>query len=284
MRVAFLGLGRMGAPMAARLSGFDLTVWNRTPRPERVPHGARAADTPRAAVADADVVVTMVADGGALLGLLDGPDGVLAGDLANDAVLVDMSTIGPSAAHEVGERASRAGIAFLDAPVSGSTPAAESGQLVTMVGGPERALERARPVLEALTREQIHLGATGTGAAMKLALNLALAVTNQTIAETLVLAERSGIARSAAYDVLAAGALASPYVGYKRAAFEDPDHQPVAFSIELMRKDVRLALELAERAGLDLPAGRSAADGLDRALERGLADADLVQVLRALDA
>jgi 3-hydroxyisobutyrate dehydrogenase-like beta-hydroxyacid dehydrogenase len=284
VRVAFLGLGRMGAPMAARLSDFDLTVWNRTPRPERVPAGATIADTPSAAVADADVVVTMVADGGALIALIEGPDGVLSGDLAAGAVLVDMSTIGPSAAHDVASRAARAGIAFLDAPVSGSTPAAQSGQLVAMVGGPARALERVRPVLAAMTREQLHLGETGTGAAMKLALNLALAVTNQTIAETLLLAERAGIARAAAYDVLEAGALASPYVGYKRAAFEDPEGSPVAFSIELMRKDVRLALELARRAGLDLPAGQSAAAGLDRALDGGLGDADLVSVLRALDA
>jgi 3-hydroxyisobutyrate dehydrogenase-like beta-hydroxyacid dehydrogenase len=280
MRVAFLGLGRMGAPMAARLDGFNLTVWNRTPRPERVPAGARSADSARAAVEGAEVVVTMVADGDALLALLDD---VLAGDLADDAVLVDMSTIGPVAAREAGARCSRAGVAFLDAPVSGSTPAAASGQLVAMVGGNAEALERARPVLEAMTRAQLHLGETGTGAAMKLALNLALAVTNQTIAETLLLAERAGIPRSAAYDVLEAGALASPYVGYKRAAFEDPDGQPVAFSIELMRKDVRLALELAERAGLDLPAGRSAAHGLDRALDGGLGEADLVAVLRALD-
>lgn len=283
MRVAFLGLGRMGAPMAARLSEFDLSVWNRTPRPERVPAGAGAAATPREAVAGADVVVTMVADGDALIALLEGPDGVFAGDLADDAVLVDMSTIGPAAAHDVAVRATRAGLAFLDAPVSGSTPAAQSGQLVTMVGGPAQALEHARPVLAAMTREQIHLGETGTGAAMKVALNLALAVTNQTIAETLVLAERAGIARAAAYDVLEAGALASPYVAYKRAAFEDPEGTPVAFSVELMRKDVRLALELASRSGLDLPAGRSAADGLDAALERGLGDEDLVAVMRALD-
>ena len=243
----------------------------------------RTAATPRAAASGADVVVTMVADGAALEALLEGPDGVLAGDLPGGGVLVDMSTIGPEAARAVAARAAAAGLDFLDAPVSGSTALARDGTLLAMVGGTAAALERARPVLDAMTRRQIHVGPTGAGAAMKLAINLALAVTNQSIAETLVLAQRAGIERDRAYDVLEAGALASPYVGYKRAAFEDPDGTPVAFSIELMRKDVRLALELAGRTGLDLLTGRAAAVGLDRAVDGGLAERDLVSVLRAVD-
>jgi len=282
--VAFLGLGRMGAPMAARIAaaGHPLMVWNRTPRPERVPDGATAAPTPREAAAGAEVIVTMVADGPALDAVVDGPDGILAG-APPGAILVDMSTIGPQAARAVAARAARAGVAFLDAPVSGSTPAARSGRLVAIAGGDADVLERARPVLATMTRAQLHLGATGAGATMKLALNAALAVTNQTIAETLALAERSGIARADAYDVLAAGALASPFVGYKREAFLDPEHAPVAFSIDLMAKDVDLALGVAGLAGVALPVVESVRAQLARARDAGLGERDLASVLETYD-
>jgi 3-hydroxyisobutyrate dehydrogenase-like beta-hydroxyacid dehydrogenase len=283
--VAFLGLGRMGAPMAARIAeaGHPLTVYNRTPRPELVPNGASAATTPGEAVAEAEVIVTMVADGPALMAVLDGPDGVLAGAPAG-AVLVDMSTIGPEAATEAAARCAAGGVRFLDAPVSGSVPAAQSGALLAMVGGPGDALEVARPVLEAMTARQVHLGPVGAGATMKLALNLMLAVTNETIAETLVITERAGIGREQAYEVLAGGALASPYVGYKREAFADPAAAPVAFSVALMDKDVSLALAMAERLGARAPAGHAAACMLARALDGGLGDTDVVNVLRSLQA
>jgi 3-hydroxyisobutyrate dehydrogenase-like beta-hydroxyacid dehydrogenase len=280
---AFLGLGRMGAPMAARIAGagHPLTVYNRTPRPELVPEGAAAAPTPREAVAEAEVIITMVADGRALQAVLDGPDGVLAG-AHSGAVLVDMSTIGPTAATEAAMRCASAGLDFLDGPVSGSVPAAQSGTLLAMVGGSDAALQRARPVLEAMTSRQLHLGPVGAGATMKLALNLMLAVTNETIAETLVMTERAGIGRELAYEVLASGALASPYVGYKRDAFADPASAQVAFSVALMDKDVRLALAMAQRLGARAPAGHAAGCMLARALDDGLGDADVSSVLRTL--
>jgi 3-hydroxyisobutyrate dehydrogenase/2-hydroxy-3-oxopropionate reductase len=274
----------MGAPMAARVAaaGHPLAVWNRTPRPGRVPGSASVAATPREAAVGAEIIITMVADAAALDAVVDGPDGILAGARPG-AVLIDMSTVGPDAARGVAARAARAGVAFLDAPVSGSTPAAASGQLVAIVGGDASGLERARPVLRAMTREQLHLGPTGAGATMKLALNAALAVTNQTIAETLALAERSGIRREAAYDVLAAGALASPFVGYKREAFLDPAHAPVAFSVDLMAKDVDLALRVAGRAGVALPVVDAVRGQLARAREAGLGERDLASVLETYD-
>jgi 3-hydroxyisobutyrate dehydrogenase-like beta-hydroxyacid dehydrogenase len=280
---AFLGLGRMGAPMAARIAagGHPLTVYNRTPRPELVPAGSAAAGTPREAVAEAKVIITMVADGPALQAVLDGPDGVLAAARPG-AVLVDMSTIGPEAAVKAAAQCASAGLDFLDSPVSGSVPAAQSGTLLAMVGGSEAALERARPLLQAMTSRQLHLGPVGSGATMKLALNLMLAVTNETIAETLVITERAGISRELAYEVLASGALASPYVGYKRAAFTDPATAPVAFSVALMDKDVGLALAMAQRLGARAPAGHAAGCMLARALDDGLGDADVSSVLRTL--
>jgi 3-hydroxyisobutyrate dehydrogenase/2-hydroxy-3-oxopropionate reductase len=278
--VAFLGLGRMGVPMAARLAatGFGLRVWNRTPRPDAVPEGAVVADTPRATVASADFIVTMLADMDALLAVLGGPNGILAG--ANSGgVLIDMSTIGPHAARLVDSQAQSAGLTFVDAPVSGSVGLAASGALVAIVGGDPAVVERVRPVLAAMTREQIHLGEVGTGAAMKIALNAALAVTNQTIAETLALAERAAIARERAYDVLSIGALSSPYLGYKRQAFLDPEGSPVAFSVALMAEDVTLALELANETKLDLPVLSVVSEQLRRAREVGLGERDLSAVV-----
>jgi 3-hydroxyisobutyrate dehydrogenase-like beta-hydroxyacid dehydrogenase len=283
--VAFAGLGRMGAPMAARVAaaGHPLAVWNRSTRPEAVPDAATVGATPAEAARGAQVIITMVADAAALTSILDGPEGLLAG-AQTDAVLVDMSTIGPSAALAAAERCATAGVTFLDAPVSGSVPAASAGTLLTMIGGPADALERALPVLRVMTATQIHLGSTGTGATMKLALNLMLAVTNEAIAETLLIAERAGIARERAYDVLAGGAVASPYVGYKRAAFADPARAPVAFSVGLMDKDVTLALAMAEALGVSVPAGTAAGGTLRRALAEGLAETDVVNVLRTLAA
>jgi 3-hydroxyisobutyrate dehydrogenase-like beta-hydroxyacid dehydrogenase len=281
-RCAFLGLGRMGAPMATRLAAaLPTAVWNRTSgRAAEIP-GAEAAATPAQAVAEADVVVTMVADGAALSAVLDGPEGVLAG-IRPGTVVVDMSTIGPAAARATAARCAAAGCAFLDAPVSGSVALAGEGTLVAMVGGPAEALGRARPALAAMTRAQLHLGAQGVGAAMKLALNLALAVTNQAIAETLAIAERSGIAREQAYEVLAAGALGSPYVQYKRAAFADPEQAPVAFSVDLMRKDVALALGVAKELGVELAVGDAAADALEDVAREGYGARDLSSALTAL--
>ena len=167
-------------------------------------------------------------------------------------VWLEMSTIGPTAARRFAARAADAGVEMLDAPVSGSTAAAEAATLASMVGGSEAALERARPVLEAMTETHFHLGPSGAGAAMKLAVNVMLAAQTVAIAEALVMAELAGIGRAAAYDVIAAGALASPFVDYKRDAFLDSDGTPPAFALDLMRKDLRLALEQGAAAGLPL--------------------------------
>lgn len=278
---AFLGLGTMGVPMARRLAAAfpgEVTVWNRTAARTAEVAGARPAPTPAEAVAESGVIVTMLADGAALDAVLEGPDGVLAGARAG-SVLVDMSTIGPAAARAAAARCADAGVQFLDAPVSGSVPAATDGSLIAMAGGPAAALEQARPALAAMTRRQLHLGEHGAGAAMKLALNLQLAVVNQAIAETLVLAESAGVSREDAYEVIASGSMASPYVGYKRAAFADPEHAPVAFAVDLMRKDVRLALALADDCGVELAVGDAAATALERLARAGYGERDVSSAL-----
>jgi 3-hydroxyisobutyrate dehydrogenase-like beta-hydroxyacid dehydrogenase len=153
-----------------------------------------------------------------------------------------------------------------------------------MVGGDPGAYETASPVLDAMTKAHALLGPSGSGAAMKLAVNAMIAVTNESLAETLALAERFGIERTRAYDVLAGGVLASPFLLYKRGAFLQPEREPVAFTTSLMRKDLALAEELATTVGARIPAAAAAADVLDDALRAGLGDADFASVLTVLAA
>jgi 3-hydroxyisobutyrate dehydrogenase-like beta-hydroxyacid dehydrogenase len=285
MKVTFIGIGKMGLPMAGNLirAGHDVTVFNRTLSrcdPLR-DDGATVATSAAEAVREAEVLVTMLADPAAVEDQVLADEAVLSG-APDGLVWLEMSTIGPTAARDFAARASDAGVEMLDTPVSGSVPAAAAAALVAMVGGSGDGLERARPVLEAMTKAHFHLGGTGAGAAMKLAVNVMIASQTVAISEALVLAEAAGIERSGAYEVIAAGALASPFVDYKKAAFLDPDGVPPAFALDLMRKDLRLALEQGDAAGLPLLGAGASADvmTLAAALEGG--DEDVVRVADAL--
>jgi len=281
VRIGFAGLGHMGLPMATRLAdaGLPLTVWNRT-RSRAAPLADRgvpvAASLPELA-AGSDVLITMLADGPAARAVWS----ALLPACRPGCTGVDMSTTGPSAAREIAAEAGRHGVAFLDAPVSGSTALAAQGTLTTMVGGPADALDQVRPVLAALTARQVHLGPAGAGAAMKLAVNIMIAATNQAVAEALALAADAGIAPASAYDTLAASAVASPFLGYKRDAYLAGD-APVAFTAALMAKDLELALSLAGSAGLPLPVATAARRSLADACAAGYADADFSCVARLL--
>jgi 3-hydroxyisobutyrate dehydrogenase-like beta-hydroxyacid dehydrogenase len=285
VKVAFIGTGKMGLPMAGNVlrAGHDLTVFNRTASrtdPLR-DDGATVATTAAEAVRDAEVLVTMVADGAAVDAQLEGDEGFLS-EAPDGLVWLEMSTIGPTAARRFAARAADAGIQMLDAPVSGSVTVAEAGGLVAMVGGPAEALERARPVLEAMTKAHFHLGGAGAGAAMKLAVNVMIASQTVAISEALNLAEAAGIERADAYEVIAAGALASPFVDYKKAAFLDPDGTPPAFALDLMRKDLKLALEQGEAAGLPLLGASAVSEAVTVAAGLEGGDQDLVRVADAL--
>jgi 3-hydroxyisobutyrate dehydrogenase-like beta-hydroxyacid dehydrogenase len=284
MNVGFVGIGRMGLPMAHNIlaAGFPLTVWNR--RAERCDQLAEAgavvaSDLPELA-RSADVVVTMVADGAAAREVLI--DSGLLDALRPGSVVLEMSTIGPLAATALAREASTRDVALLDSPVSGSVAVAEAAQLFAMVGGEADAYERARPVLDAMTKGHLHVGRSGAGAAMKLAVNGVIAVTNEAIAEALVLAERYGIERETAYDVLAGGAVASPFLLYKRESFLHPDTAPVGFTTALMRKDLALALALAADLDVPLPAVEAAERVLAASELVHLEDADVARVADVL--
>lgn len=255
--VGVLGIGRMGGSMARALAatGFEVVCWNRTSEAAETlatELGGRAVARPADVAAAADICISMLADGAAVEAVFRGPDGLLAGARPGN-VLVDSSTVPPSTIRGFETDARAAGVGLLDAPVSGSVALAQSGSLTIMVGGETADLEGARPVLDALAKTVFHMGPLGNGAAMKLAVNAVIFGLNEALAEGLVLAEAAGIDRTLAYDVLAASAAGAPFVGYKRGAFLDPDNTPVAFSLDLAAKDLRLIAALARGVGVPTP-------------------------------
>jgi 3-hydroxyisobutyrate dehydrogenase len=285
-RVAVLGAGKMAGAMVGTLrrGGFDVTVWNRTPeRAETVAsaHGATIASSSSEAVAAADVVLSSLADDGAVLATYLGENGA-ASACGPDHVVIEMSTIAPDTARRVGEAVAATGAVFLDAPVSGSVPTVEKGELTIMVGGDPTALERARPVLEALAAKVFHVGGPGAGATVKLAVNALVHAIDVGLSEALVLAEKAGVDRSAAYDVFAAGAAAAPFVLYKRPAFEDPDKAPLTFTLDLMAKDLDLILSLAREVGASMGQAERNREVVERALTAGFSGRDMSSVAEYL--
>jgi 3-hydroxyisobutyrate dehydrogenase-like beta-hydroxyacid dehydrogenase len=275
-KVALLGTGRMGGAMVGTLrrAGFDVVAWNRDRgKCHAVAHtsGAEVAEGAAEAASAADVAITSLADDAAVEAVYaDAVEGFHAGQ-----VVLEMSTIAPETVRKVARSVQGRGATMLDAPVSGSVPVVERGELLIMVGGDPDALERARPVLEALSSTIIHVGELGTGATMKLAVNALVHGLAVALSESLVLAERAGVERTTAYEVFASGAAAAPFVLYKRAAFERPDETPVAFSLDLVGKDLDLILALAERVGAPMPQADTNREEVGAALAAGMGESDM---------
>ncbi|RPJ15628.1 MAG: NAD(P)-dependent oxidoreductase [Actinobacteria bacterium] len=266
----------MGGAMVGTLrrAGFDVVAWNRDRgKCHAVAHtsGAEVADGAAEAASAADVAITSLADDAAVEAVYaEALEGFHAGQ-----VVLEMSTIAPETVRKVARSVQGRGATMLDAPVSGSVPVVERGELLIMVGGDPDALERARPVLEALSSTIIHVGELGTGATMKLAVNALVHGLAVALSESLVLAERAGVERTTAYEVFASGAAAAPFVLYKRAAFERPDETPVAFSLDLVAKDLDLILALAERVGAPMPQGDTNRAEVRAALAAGMGASDM---------
>jgi 3-hydroxyisobutyrate dehydrogenase/2-hydroxy-3-oxopropionate reductase len=257
VQVGVLGTGRMGSAMASRLAaeGFQLVLYNRSrDRAAALADaiGATVAETPADVARRVDVLISMVADEQAVDTLYRGPDAALEG-LSGRTVVADMSTVPPSVIRGLESAVRATGAGVLDAPVSGSVPLAQAGTLTIMAGGESADLERARPVLEALSSRIFHMGPLGAGATIKLAVNSVVFGLSQSLAESLVLAERAGVDRALAWEVFKAGAIGAPFVHYKRDAFVEPGAHPVAFSLDLVAKDLRLILGLAEAVGASMP-------------------------------
>ncbi len=281
---AFLGLGVMGAGMAGRLldAGLPLAVWNRTAgRAEPFARrGARVTSTPRDAASGADVVIAMVADDAASRAVWLGDAGALAG-LRSGAVAIESSTLSPAWIDELAAAAAARGAALLDAPVTGSRTHAASGELRFLVGGPAPALERARPAFSAMGRDVVYLGATGSGARLKLINNFLCGVQAASLAEAVALVERSGLDRAAALAVLTSGAPGSPLVTAVTPRMAGADYA-VNFALALMHKDLTYAMADASRFGLDLDTAAAARRRFAAALDAGWGDQDFAAVVEAL--
>ena len=258
-------------------AGFDTVLWNRdSSKAESVGAtvGASVASSAAEAAGSADVVVTSVADDAALESVYLEPGGVVEG-IRSSAVAIDTSTVDPATTRLVGAAVEGAGAAFLDCPVSGSVSTVEAGTLTIMAGGDREVIDRVRPVLDALAARVIHVGGRGAGSATKLAVNALVHGLNVALSEALVLAERAGVERTTAYEVFATGAGGAPFVQYKRAAYEDPEGTPVAFSLDLVAKDLELITGLGTRVGAPMRQATTSLDIVRRAIASGYGDRDL---------
>jgi 3-hydroxyisobutyrate dehydrogenase/2-hydroxy-3-oxopropionate reductase len=282
--VAVIGTGRMGAAMVGRLlaAGHPVTVYNRT-RSRAEGLGAPVAPTAAEAVREASVVIVSLADDDAVRAAYRGEDGLIAG-LRPGTVVCDTSTIAPATVREMAAEVAARGASLVDTPVSGSVALVQSGQLTVLAGGDAAALEQARPALSTFAARIVHLGGQGAGATMKLVVNSVVHGLNQALAEALVLAEKAGIDRAAAYDVFTNSAVAAPFVQYKRQSYVEPETAPVAFALDLVAKDLRLIAELADSVGARMPQLAANRAAVAEAVERGLGGKDmsaLAQLLRS---
>lgn len=261
--------------MIAR-AGFDVTLWNRDVDKAAglaAEIGGTVASTP-AEAATAPIVITSLADDAAVRAVYLGADGIRSGCGAG-TVVVDTSTIDPDTSRVVGDEIDKTGAGFLDGPVSGSVSTVESGSLTVMVGGNPALIDQVRPALEPIAARIIHVGGRGAGTATKLAVNTLVHGLNGALAEALVLAERAGVERDIAYEVFASGAGGAPFVQYKRAAYLEPDAAPVAFSMDLVAKDLELITGLADRVGVDMAQAKAGLATTRRAIEAGLGARDM---------
>ena len=282
MTIAVIGTGRMGSAMAVRLreSGLDVVVHNRS-RPAAERTGAPVADTAREAAGQADTVFVSLADDEAVVSSYTGPDGLVAG-LRPDTVVLETSTVDPETVRTMLPLVLERGAILLAAPVSGSVPVVQRGELTFMVGGEAAALDRVRPTLDVLAKQVFHVGEVGAGAVVKLSVNTVIHAINQALAEALVLAERAGVPRETTYEVFAASAIASPFVGYKREAFVHPSSAPVAFTLALVAKDLDLIQALAERVDAPMRQTATTSRVVKAAVAAGLADYDMSAIAQFL--
>jgi len=274
--VSFLGLGNMGAPMARRVAAaFPLTVWNRTrSRADALAPVARVATTPADAARGANILVTCVADAIALEEVLGGAQGVL-GAIEPGAVLVEMSTIGRAAAREAARAVEARGGYFVDAPVSGSVGPATRGELLALVGGADRDVERVTPVLQTMCDRVLRAGGVGQGQALKVVLNGVGAHHFVAFASMLALGERAGLSREVVVQAFTSGAFASPSYVSKKDKVLARDYGSVEFTLALALKDGALNLALQQEVGLTLPVQREIAREVAQAVAEGLGDEDL---------
>jgi 3-hydroxyisobutyrate dehydrogenase/2-hydroxy-3-oxopropionate reductase len=281
MRVAFLGLGIMGQPMATNLvkAGHEVTVWNRTPGKQV--EGARVATSPAEAAQGAEVVWMAVSDTAAAESVLFGENGVEQ-SLTEGMIISDSSTISPSATRKFAERVARKGVQYVDSPMTGSKAGAESGTLLFIVGGDEQAIERLKPLYAAMGKKIFRMGETGKGQSAKLVMNLQIALIYEGFAEALTLAAKLGVDAETLMPLVQASMVKSGVVEYKAPFVLNRDFS-ANFPLRLMRKDIRLALDAAKEARVKLPGLETVEEIYEMAVEDGHADLDYAATLLLLE-
>ena len=285
-RVGLIGLGLMGRLMGMNLlkAGHKLTVWNRTPElaNELVAAGAVLAKTPYEAAAASEFLLTIVSDPPALESVLWGQegknDGALAG-LRAGSIYVDSSTISPSLVGRIAAACRQRGVAFLDAPVTGGDWGAREGNLVFMIGGDEKTLREAEPILGVMGKNWFHLGPSGAGQTMKLAMNAILALEVGAMAEALALVTRAGLKGEQLVEVMQASMARSGVLDVKSPLMLKGDYKP-SFPLRLMHKDLGLALDLANQLGVSLPATAAAREVYNYVKGEAKEDLDYSAVMR----
>jgi 3-hydroxyisobutyrate dehydrogenase-like beta-hydroxyacid dehydrogenase len=282
--IGFVGLGNMGGNMAARLlaAGYPVSGWQRSRERARhlIEEGLQWCETPRQVAETVEVVITSLPDDAVLKEVATGPDGILAG-LGEDRIWIDMSTVSPQASRELAARVRAQGAWMLDAPVSGSVPQVQAGTLTIMVGGDEGVYGRVEPLLSELGTPN-YIGDNGQGLALKLAINISLAVQMLAFAEGLLLAERSGIDRQRALDVMEASPIGSPMLRARASIILDAPGE-AWFDLGFMHKDIELALEAARSLEIPLPTAERADEVLERAVALGYEKRDLAALFQALE-
>ncbi|MBI2090344.1 MAG: NAD(P)-dependent oxidoreductase [Deltaproteobacteria bacterium] len=283
-KLGFVGLGVMGSRMVKRLldAGHEVTGYNRTRSKAEwlVKAGMKWADTPAAAARAGEITLSMVTNTEALKAVTEGPEGILAG-LSAGKIYVDMSTVSPAASRQLAAQVATKGARMLDAPVSGSVSTLEEGKLSIMAGGERDAFERARPVLEAIGPKVTYVGGNGLAVTMKIATNLSLATQMLAFSEGVLLAEKSGIARETAVEVLLNSVMASPMIKY-RGPFVLNMPGEAWFDVNMMQKDLLLALELGRQLDVPLPTTAVTNEMLTTARGMGLAKQDFAVLFEAL--
>jgi len=282
--LGFVGLGTMGGQMVSRLlaKGHRVTGYNRTRSKAQwlIDKGMVWADSPREVAAAADVIFAMVTNSAALTAIIEGPDGLLAG-ISKEKVFVDISTVSPEVSRATAAKVRAKGADMLDAPVSGSVVTLQQGKLSVMVGGRAETFERLKPILEDIGPKVTHVGDNGLALVMKLAINLNLAVQMLSFSEGVLLAEKGGIARETAVDVMTHSAIASPMVQYRGPfVLQQPDE--AWFDVNMMQKDMLLAMELGRELDVPLPTTAISNEFLTAARGMGMAKKDFAVMFDVL--
>ncbi len=282
--LGYIGLGAMGSRMAARLldKGHTVTGYNRTKSKAQwlIDKGMKWGDSPRKVAEAADVIFVMVTDSKALDGVANGPDGFIAG-LGNGKVIADSSTVSPAISREIAEKVRAKGADMVDTPVSGSVATLEAGKLAVMVGGRKATFDRIKPILDDIGPKVTHVGDNGLALSIKVAHNLSLAVQMLAFSEGVLLAEKSGISREVAVDVLTHSVIASPMVQY-RGPFVLQLPAESWFDVNMMQKDLLLALEMGRRLDVPLPTTAITNEFLTAARGMGLEKYDFAVVFKVL--